>query len=215
MTATLFRRGRVRTPERAGATAFVVDGAAIAWIGGESAAGGHADAVDAVADLGGALVTPAFVDAHVHATSTGFALGRLDLTGARSLAEALDRVERHARARRGGVVLGHGWDETDWAERRPPTAAELDRAAYGGVVYLSRVDVRSAVVSSALLATAPEIRAAAGFMGDGLVNRDAHHVARRVAREALSPADRRATRAQALGGLPTGHRPALAGSSRG
>jgi hypothetical protein len=200
-TATLHRGGRVYTPARPDATAFVVDGETIAWIGTDSDATRHADGVDADIDLAGALVTPAFVDAHVHATSTGIALGGLDLTGTTSLAEALDRVERHARATRGRVVLGHGWDETRWPERRPPTAAELDRASYGGVVYISRVDVHSAVVSSALLAAAPEIRTAAGFAGTGLVNREAHHVARRIAREALSPAERRAaqrtTRTQA------------------
>jgi len=198
---SLYRRGRLHTSERPDATALVVDRGTIAWIGDESGAARHADGVDATVDLGGALVTPAFVDAHVHATSTGLALRGLDLTGAASLTDALTRVERHARAKRGGVVLGHGWDETGWPERRPPTAAELDRASYGGVVYVSRVDVHSAVVSSALLAAAPEIRAADGFAGAGLVSRDAHHVARRVAREALSPADRRAaqraTRARA------------------
>ena len=56
-------------------------------------------------------------------------------------------------------MLGHGWDETAWPEHRPPTRQELDRASYGGVVYLSRVDVHSAVVSSALLAAVPEVRA--------------------------------------------------------
>jgi predicted amidohydrolase YtcJ len=201
MTRTLYRYGRVLTPGRPDATAFVVDGATIGWIGDERAADGHADGVDRAVDLGGALVTPAFVDAHVHATQTGIALRGLDLTGAASLADALDRVARHARARRGGVVLGHGWDETRWPERRPPTAAELDRATYGGVAYLSRIDGHSAVVSSALVAAVPEIRAAVGFAGNGLISQEAHHVARRVGREALTPDDRRAahraTRAQA------------------
>ena len=37
-------------------------------------------AVDEVIELDGALVTPAFVDAHVHTTSTGLLLTGLDLS---------------------------------------------------------------------------------------------------------------------------------------
>ena len=51
-------------------------------------------------------------------------------------------------------MLGHGWDETLLAEGRPPTVEELDRAAGGAEVYLSRVDVHSALVSSPLAARA-------------------------------------------------------------
>ena len=123
----------------------------------------------------------------MHTTSTGLALTGLDLTGATSLADCLDRVEKAGRAGRGRVVLGHGWDESDWPEGRPPTRQELDRASYGGVAYLSRVDVHSAVVSSALLAAAPEARTEPGFDDSGHLTRDAHHVVRRVARESVTP----------------------------
>src|SRR5205085_9474749 len=91
-----------------------------------------------------------------------------------------------------------GWDDTGWPERRPPTAAELDRASYGGVVYLARTDVHSAVASSALLAAAPEARAAQGFMGEGLVRQEAHHVVRRAAYAAVTPAQRRAAQLTTL-----------------
>ena len=59
-------------------------------------------AFDEVVDLEGALVLPAFVDAHVHTTSTGLALTGLDLTGSSSLLDCLDRVEKAARSSRGG-----------------------------------------------------------------------------------------------------------------
>ncbi|RJK93165.1 amidohydrolase [Vallicoccus soli] len=197
----LLRGGEVHSPADPFATALLVDRGSVAWVGSEGAADVHADGVDEVVDLQGALVAPAFVDAHVHATATGLALTGLDLSGAATLAEALDLVERHARARRGGVVLGHGWDETRWPERRPPTRAELDRATYGGVAYLSRVDVHSCVVTSALVAAAPEVRAADGWDEQGPLTRDAHHVARRVAQGSVGESQRRAaqraTRARA------------------
>ena len=196
MTTTLYRRGRVRTPDDPYATALLVDGAAIAWVGSEAAA--DAMGADRTVELDDAWVAPAFVDAHVHATSTGIALTGLDLTGVPSLAAALDRVAQAARTARGGVLLGTGWDDTAWPERRPPTAAELDRASYGGVVYLARTDVHSAVASSALLAAAPDARDARGFLGDGLVREQAHHVVRRAAYAAVTPAQRRAAQRTAL-----------------
>ena len=196
MTTTLYRRGRVRSPADPFATALLVDGGTVAWVGSEGAA--DALSADVTVDLDDAWLAPAFVDAHVHATSTGLALSGLDLTGGPSLAAALDRVEQAARAARGGVLLGTGWDDTAWPEQRPPTAAELDRASYGGVVYLARTDVHSAVASSALLAAAPAARAAAGFVGDGLVRQEAHHVVRRAAYAAVSPGQRAAAQRATL-----------------
>ena len=193
---TLYRRGRVRTPDDPFATALLVDGDTVAWVGSEAAA--DSMSAETTVDLADAWVAPAFVDAHVHATATGLALTGLDLTGAPSLAVALDRVAQAARAARGGVLLGTGWDDTDWPERRPPTAAELDRASYGGVVYLARTDVHSAVASSALLAACPQVRMASGWEGDGLVRQQAHHLVRRAAYAAVTPSQRRAAQAATL-----------------
>ena len=197
----LLRGGAVHSPADPGATAMLVAGGSVAWVGREGAADGYAAGVDEVVQLDGALVTPAFVDAHVHATATGLTLSGLDLTQCRSLADALDQVERQARAQGGRVLLGHGWDETAWPEARPPTRGELDRASYGGVVYLTRVDVHSCVASSALLAAAPGVAAADGYQESGHLSRAAHHLVRRVAYAGVSPAQRteaqRRTRARA------------------
>ena len=203
MASTLYHHGAIHSPDDPAATALLVHDGMVVWVGRDPA--GHLDDADTVVDLDGALVTPAFVDAHVHATSTGLALEGLDLTEATDLADCLRRVEAAGRRARGGVLLGHGWDETGWPEHRPPTRQELDRASYGGVVYLSRIDVHSAVVSSALLATVPEVRGEAGWSESGHLTRDAHHVVRRVARESITSTHRRAlhratlSRAAALG----------------
>jgi predicted amidohydrolase YtcJ len=149
---TLYRNGRIQTGDGRTAGALAVDGARVAWIGDDDGIGPYAGTD--VVDLDGALVTPAFVDAHVHTTATGLGLTGLDLSGAASLADALALVERAARAGRGRPLVGGGWDDTRWPEARPPRRAELDRAAYGGSVYLARVDAHSAVVSSALAAAA-------------------------------------------------------------
>ncbi|MDQ6740515.1 MAG: amidohydrolase family protein, partial [Actinomycetota bacterium] len=151
MPLTLYRNGSVYSAADPLATAMLIDGDTVAWIGTEHAAESLADARMKQVDLQGALVTPGFVDSHVHVTETGMALASVDLTHARSLREVLVLVAA-ARSATAGTLLGHGWDETGWPERRTPTAADLDRAAGGQDVYLSRIDVHSAVVSSSLAA---------------------------------------------------------------
>ncbi len=183
---TLYRNGRIYRRAVRDETAMMIDEASIVWIGRDEQA--DAGPGTRVVDLAGALVTPAFVDAHVHATGTGLALTGLDLAGTASLREALDRVERAARAGRGRPVLGGGWDDTGWPEQRAPTAAELDRAGYGGLVYLARVDAHSAVVSSALLASVRGVRDLAGYGPDGFVTRAAHDAVRVAALGALGSA---------------------------
>lgn len=175
--STLYRNARIYAPGPP-STSFVVDAGRIVWLGSASVSAG--DEVD----LGGAFVAPAFVDAHVHTTATGLMLTGLDLHGCASVTEVLDRVAAATRAGSGRVILGTGWDETHWPDRRAPTAAELDRASYGGVVYLSRADVHSAVASSALLAISSATDLP-GYVGDGLVRLDAHHAVRRAAMASL------------------------------
>jgi len=142
-------------------------------------------------------VLPGFVDAHVHVTETGLLLAGLDLSAARSVVEVLDLVAAAVAARPGRPVLGHGWDELLLAEGRPPSAAELDRAGAGGEVYLSRVDVHSAVVSGAL-AERSRLRGLPGWDASGRVERDAHHAVRHATRFGIDPADRRSLQLLAL-----------------
>jgi predicted amidohydrolase YtcJ len=193
---TLYRNGRVHSPVSSAATAFVVADAALVWIGREDGAAQYRELP--TVDLGGALVTSAFVDAHVHTTSTGLALSGLDLRAANSLDAALGAVERAARAARGRPILGGGWDDTNWPERRAPTAAELDRASYGGAVYLARVDVHSAATSSALMAAVPRLRELTGYDPRGWQRGPAHDAVRAAAHQALTAGQRRDAQRTAL-----------------
>ncbi|MHA7189700.1 amidohydrolase [Arthrobacter sp. MDT2-16] len=187
-TPVLYRNGSVYSPADPFATAMLVDGGTVAWVGTEHAATNLEGPGVRSVDLDGALVTPGFVDAHTHTTETGIALGSIDLTACRSLAELLAAVSAAATAGP-ATILGFGWDESSWPERRVPTAAELDRAGGGALVYLVRADIHSAVVSGALAAGL----GLAGLDGwdDGFVVRAAHEAARRATRS-LTP-DQRST----------------------
>ncbi|MEV0114332.1 amidohydrolase [Streptomyces sp. NPDC050844] len=187
----LLRGGDVHSPADPFATAMVVERGHVAWVGSEGAADAFADGVDEIVDLEGALVTPAFTDAHVHTTATGLALTGLDLTGARSLDEALALVREHTAARpHDRVLLGHGWDAARWPGGRPPTRAELDEATGGRPLYLSRIDVHSAVVTTALLDLVPGVTGRTGFHVDAPLTADAHHAVRAAALGALTPQQR-------------------------
>src|SRR5947207_4428660 len=111
----LFRAGRVVSPADPRATALLVEGGRVAWLGPVE----DAPAAARTVDLGDALVAPAFVDAHVHATDTGITLLGLDLTGCRSVAEVLEAVRARAAELPGdAVVVGNGWDESFWPVKR-------------------------------------------------------------------------------------------------
>jgi len=191
---TVYRDGVVHARVAGAAQALVVLDGRIAWIGPDDDA--PTDGVDEVVRLDGALVAPGFVDAHAHVLETGFALTGVDLSAAPSLAAALDAVARAARLGP-DPLLGHGWDETIWPERRPPTREELDRATGDGVAYLSRADLHSAVVSTAL-ADRAGCAEAAGWRPDGLVAGEAHHRARLAVRD-VAPQRREQLYRTALG----------------
>ncbi|MCU0262619.1 MAG: amidohydrolase family protein [Candidatus Nanopelagicales bacterium] len=197
----LLHGGPIYAPSVPDAGAMLIVGGTIAWIGPAAGADVHRDSADAVVDLDGALVAPAFVDAHVHHTATGLTLLGLDLRGVRSRQDLLAVLADEARRVRGRPIVGHGWDETLWPDTSLPTRQELDRATWGSVVYLSRVDVHSGLVSSALVALVPGLRSARGFQDSGRVTAEAHHLVRRHVTEqmpgGLREAAQRATREHA------------------
>ena len=96
------------------------------------------------------------------------------------------------------IIVGHGWDERAWPEPLPPTRAELDRAAGGVAVYLARVDVHSAVVSSTLLDQLPGVTKATGYRADGLLTREAHHLCRGSLDRLFTDQERRSAARAAL-----------------
>jgi predicted amidohydrolase YtcJ len=125
---TLWRGGRVLSPSSPDATALLTAGDRITWVGRDA----DAPAADRTVDLEGALVTPAFVDSHVHLTGTGASLIGLHLAGLASASEVLERVATYAASLPSdAIVLAGGWDETAWADPTPPAAGDVERAAGG------------------------------------------------------------------------------------
>ncbi|MBJ8345557.1 amidohydrolase family protein [Antrihabitans sp. YC2-6] len=174
----------------------VTDGTVV-WVGADQPGRALHPGAE-VLDLEGAFVAPGFVDAHVHTTATGLALIGLDLTGSRTLDECLERVRAFAAAHSEGLIWGHGWDETAWPVAIKPQIADIDSAAPGRLVYLSRIDVHSAVCSTALLDATPAVTSAVGFDRSGPQRSDAHHLVRTTALNLLTAPQRELARRSAL-----------------
>ncbi|HEV2035381.1 MAG TPA: amidohydrolase [Candidatus Dormibacteraeota bacterium] len=115
---------------------------------------------------------PGLIDSHIHLEGLADRNLSLDLTGVRSLGQALAHVERWAsRLPKDGWVIGSGWYNDAWPDPAFPTRRHLDEAAGGRPVWLRRKDGHSAWVSSAALRLAGIERASADPPG-GLIDRD-------------------------------------------
>lgn len=103
-------------------------------------------------DAGGRTLLPGLIDAHGHVMGLGFAALQLDLTGTTSLADLQARLKSYAAANPNARwILGRGWNQELWAEKRFPTSADLDAVVSDRPVWLTRVDGHAAVANSAAI----------------------------------------------------------------
>lgn len=104
-------------------------------------------------DLEGRVLIPGFNDAHVHAWKVGQLLTSiLDLRSVRSLDELAQRLrERHRELPREAWLIGRGYNEALMAEGRQPTRYELDAAAPGRPIAMTRACGHMMVVNSRVL----------------------------------------------------------------
>ncbi len=180
MSSILFRHGVIHSPADPFAEALLIEDGVITWLGADDSAAGFVSRADKVVDLDGLLVTPAFVDAHVHLLATGLALEGLPLSpaaGVRSAVDLLQTVTSRTTlpAPAGGpqIIYGHGWDETAWPGSALPDRDALDQASNGHQVLLVRADVHSSLVSSAL-AHALALHTLVGWHPSGPITGAAH-----------------------------------------
>ncbi|MBL8300523.1 MAG: amidohydrolase [Rhodanobacteraceae bacterium] len=150
-TTTVLLNARVHTPDAAAE--------AVAWndAGRIVAVGSSADLKQqfpnaVLLDAGHAAVLPGLVDAHGHVLGLGLSLLDVDLRGTASTSQVLDRLRAHAaKLPRDAWLVGRGWDQNDWPEKKFPVAADLDAAFPDRPVYLQRIDGHAAWANSAAL----------------------------------------------------------------
>ena len=121
--------GRIHTGEarQPWATALAIANGRILAVGADEAMKALLAPGGEWIDLQGRGVTPGLVDAHVHFQWYSLSLRHIDLFEVPTLAEAVQRVAAGAeRAQAGDWLRGRGWTQELWADRRFPTAADLD-----------------------------------------------------------------------------------------
>ena len=143
---------------------------AIGTLAGLQPKAGHARVIDG----GGHALLPGLIDAHGHVMELGYATVQVDLTGTRSLDEALARIKAYAKAHpEAPWIIGGGWNQEIWKLGRFPTAKELDAVVADRPVWLSRVDGHAAWANTAAIKLAG-VTAATRDPHGGRIERDAH-----------------------------------------
>jgi predicted amidohydrolase YtcJ len=128
---------------------------------------------DQVVDAGGRTLIPGIIDAHGHVMGLGLSAIQLDLVGTSSVADLQQRLRAYAAANPGDSwIVGRGWNQELWPEKKFPTAADLDSVVADRPVVLERVDGHAVVANSAALKAAG-ITAATKDPGGGKIERDA------------------------------------------
>lgn len=137
------------------AQAVAVKGNRILAVGTTAAIDSLAGPKTARIDLGGLTMTPGLLDAHAHFASGGVdRLFVLDLSYPRvkSIKDVQDSVAaRLAALPKGAWLVGQGWDEGKFAERRLLQAADLDKVAPDNPVWLTQTMGHYGVGNSAAL----------------------------------------------------------------
>ena len=123
----------------------------------------------------GLTLQPAFIDSHEHLLESARNLGRVQVQNARSLDELTEMIAQRAAQTPPGqwVQTTMGWNESNLAEGRLPTTAELDRASDTHPVLVPRgghvcVANTLAMQAAGITANTPDPRGGTiGHLDDG------------------------------------------------
>ncbi len=117
--------------------------------------------------LNNRVMIPGFIDAHTHFIQMGVDSLQLDLSKTRSLERLLKRVEDRCKSNPSGRwVLGSGWDESKWVDKRYPTLTELSEISSKNPVWLRRIDGHIGVANRLALNQAHVPPSTRGFERD-------------------------------------------------
>ena len=150
--------------------ALAIEGGLIASVGDIGDVGRATGRGTESIDAGGGLVTPGFIDAHVHPISGGLKLLNCSLQDAADLGDALRMVASYAaRHPDRRWIWGGGWAMA-WFERGTPSAKTLDRIVADRPAFLYSLDGHSAWLNTKGLELAG-ITASTDDPSDGRIER--------------------------------------------
>ena len=128
---------------------------------------------DQIIDGHGKTLLPGLIDAHGHVLDLGMTRMTVQLVGTSSVADLQQRVRDYAAAHPNDAwIIGFGWNQELWPDKRFPTAADLDAIVSDRPVVLERVDGHAVVANSAAMkvagVTAQTAAPAGGRIENGL-----------------------------------------------
>ncbi|RLE60551.1 MAG: hypothetical protein DRJ35_02995, partial [Thermoprotei archaeon] len=104
-----------------------------------------------ILDLEGRMVLPGLADAHMHLFGYSLSLTRLDLRRVMSIEELKKKLYSFYLKSRSTWIIGRGWDQENFKEKRYPTRWDLDEVVPDRPVVLTRVCGHIAVVNTKAL----------------------------------------------------------------
>jgi predicted amidohydrolase YtcJ len=111
------------------------------------------------------------VDAHAHLLGLGTSLRNVQLAGSKTYEEVIAKVVARAKtAKPGEWILGRGWDQTLWPDKKFPTHDALTRAVPDHPVVLTRIDGH-AILANAMAMSAGRVSAATRDPEGGRIER--------------------------------------------
>ncbi len=133
------------------AKALAVSKGKIVGVGSDSQILHGYDAKEII-DAKGKPVYPGLIDAHAHFLGYGQSLFMVDLYGAKSWDEVVERVQKFAAEHPAETwIRGRGWDQNLWAGKAFPTNERLNALFPEKPLMLGRVDGHAAIVNQKAL----------------------------------------------------------------
>jgi predicted amidohydrolase YtcJ len=162
-----------------------------------------------VIDAAGQLVLPGFVDCHIHFMDGALSLGRVNLEGAKDVAEIQQRLREYAAKHAGNDwLLGRGWDYAMFGKAALPDKKYLDELFPDRPVFLEGYDGHTYWANSKALALAGITRNTPDPPNGIIVRDPATHEATGALKEAaqnlVAKATPELTRAERLAALRAG-----------
>lgn len=127
-----------------------------------------------IIDLENKTLVPGFVDSHMHLLDYGKSLQKCDLRGSKSIDELIERLKTFVEENNftsDDWILGEGWNQDQFAEKRLPTKEDLDRVSTEMPISISRTCLHLIVVNSKVLEIS-DIKPPISKMNDGQVDVD-------------------------------------------